>query len=106
MAQLAFWDRWAEQLLHRWRSGQMPAPSVPHWYDDAVNSALADQWAALDVVTAGALATEAAAAVDREIEHLETPVLAAITASGELHLVNRYAYRQPVLEALEGARSV
>ena len=101
LAQLAFWDRWAEQLLRRWRSGQLPPPSVPPWYDDAVNAALADQWSALSVRAAGSLAMAAAAAVDREVEHLETPVLAAITAASELDLVHRHRYREPVLERLE-----
>jgi hypothetical protein len=101
LAQLAFWDRWAEQLLRRWRSGQLPPPSVPPWYDDAVNAALADQWSALSVRAAGSLAVAAAAAVDREVEHLETPVLVAITAAGELDLVHRHRYREPVLERLE-----
>src|SRR4051794_26690236 len=101
LAQLAFWDRWAEQLLRRWRSGQLPPPSVPQWYDDAINSALADQWAALDPGTAGRRALAAAGAVDHEVEQLESPVLAAITAADELDLVRRYAYREPVLTALD-----
>jgi len=101
LAQLAFWDRWAEQLLRRWRSGQLPPPSVPPWYDDAINSALADQWGALDPDAAGRLAVAAAQAVDHEVEQLESPVLAAITAADELRLVRRYAYREPVLSMLD-----
>ncbi len=105
LAQLAFWDQWALQLLRRWRSGQMPAPSVPDWYDEAVNGALAAQWRALTPAAAAQLAVEAAAAVDREVEHLETPVLAALAAAGELHLVQRHNYRDPVLTALDALLS-
>jgi hypothetical protein len=35
------------------------------------------------------------------VEQLESPVLAAITAADELDLVRRYAYREPVLTALD-----
>ena len=102
LAQLAFWDRWAEQLLRRWRSGQMPPPSVPDWYDDAINQALIAQWRAIPVGAAGALAVEASAAVDHQIAHLETPVQAAITASGESsHLVHRHRYRAAALDRID-----
>jgi hypothetical protein len=65
LARLAFRDRWALQLLLRWRSRGMPPPAVSDWYDDAINEALSDQWRALPVDMAGGLAVEAAKAVDR-----------------------------------------
>jgi hypothetical protein len=101
LARLAFWDRWAQQLLIRWRSGGMPPPAVPDWYDDAINEALADQWRALPVDIAGRLALDAAKAVDREISRVETPVDAALTASGQTRLLDRYRYRNDALEILE-----
>jgi hypothetical protein len=105
LAQLAFWDRWAAQLLIRWRSGGMPAPAVPDWYDTAIDAALAEQWKALPIATAAALALDAATAVDREIAHLESPVLAALTASGQIHLINRYTYRNAALDKIDQALS-
>jgi hypothetical protein len=65
LARLAFRDRWALQLLLRWRSRGMPPPAVSDWYDDAINEALSDQWRALPVDMAGGLAVDAAKAVDR-----------------------------------------
>src|SRR5438477_6906661 len=64
LAHLAFWDRWAEHLIHRWRRGQMPPPTLPNWYDDAMNAVLLYQWQALPPSTAARLAMEAADAVD------------------------------------------
>jgi hypothetical protein len=101
LARLAFWDRWAEQLLIRWRSGGMPPPAVPDWYDDAINDALSDQWRALPVDVAGRLAVEAAKAVDREISRIETPVDAALTASGQTRLLQRYRFRNAALDIIE-----
>jgi hypothetical protein len=103
LAQLAFWDRWAEQLLIRWRSGGLPAPAVPDWYDTAIDAALADQWKALPVATAATLALNAATRVDREIAHTETPVLAALAASGQTHLLNRHTYRNAALDKIDQA---
>jgi hypothetical protein len=101
LARLAFWDRWAQQLLIRWRSGGMPPPDVPDWYDDAINEALSDQWRALSVDIAGTLAVDAAKAVDREISRVETPVDAALTASGQARLLDRYRYRNDALDIIE-----
>ncbi len=101
LAQLAFWDRWAQQLLIRWRTGGMPPPALPDWYDRALNSALSDTWAALPVAVAADIAVRAATAVDAEISHVEGPVQAALTASGQLQLVRRYLDRVTVLDRLE-----
>src|SRR4051812_677623 len=46
LAELAFWDRWAQTLVHRWRSGHLPPPTVPDWYDDAINVTLLPTWRA------------------------------------------------------------
>lgn len=101
LAHLAFWDRWAEHLIHRWRSGGMPPPSVPDWYDDAINRTLLPQWLALAPLAAAGLALDAARTVDREITRTETPVLAAIIAAGESHLVQRYEHRREHLDQIE-----
>src|SRR3954470_1229191 len=81
LAYMAFWDRWAEVLIRRWRTGELPPPTVPSWYDDAMNATLLDQWAALPPPAAATLAVEAAEAVDLEIMRAETPVLMAMTAA-------------------------
>jgi hypothetical protein len=103
LAQIAFWDRWAEQLLIRWRSGEMPPPSVPDWYDDAIDRALADQWRALRPDVAGRLAVDAARSVDREIFRVESPVEAALTASGQSHLLHRHVDRDAALDRIDRA---
>jgi hypothetical protein len=101
LAQLAFWDRWAEQLLFRWRTGVLPPPSVPDWYDSAINAALADQWRALPNKAVVELVQQAAKSVDREISHIETPVLVALTASKQMHLLNRHEYRNAALDEID-----
>jgi hypothetical protein len=105
LAQLAFWDSWALQVLIRWRSGVMPPPALPDWYDDAVNAALTDTWVALPVAAALNVAIRAAKAVNTQIAHLESPVLAALVHAGQLHLVERYRDRLTVLDLLDQQRS-
>jgi hypothetical protein len=98
---IAFWDGWAQCLIHRWRSGEMPPPSLPDWYDDAVNETLLPQWRALPPAAAAALAADAAQSVDRELARLESPVLAAIAAAGESHLLHRHQHRREHLDQIE-----
>jgi hypothetical protein len=101
LANLAFWDRWAAHLIHRWRTGEMPPPTVASWYDDAMNTTLLDQWRALPPRTAARLAIEAAQAVDHEVAHAETPVIMAITAAHEGHLIHRHRQRREALDQIE-----
>jgi hypothetical protein len=101
LAYLAFWDRWAEQLIRRWRTGEMPPPTVPAWYDDAMNATLLDQWRTLPPRAAATLAVEAASAVDLEIARTETPVLMAMTAAHEGHLIHRHQFRSRCLDQVD-----
>jgi hypothetical protein len=101
LGHVAFWDRWAQCLIHRWRSGQLPPPSLPRWYDDAVNETLLPQWRALPPTAAAALAVQAAQAVDHELFRLESPVLAAIAAAGESNLLSRHRHRRKHLDQIE-----
>lgn len=101
LAHLSFWDRWAQCLIHRWRSGQLPPPSMPDWYDDAVNETLLHQWLALPAGVAVSLAVDAARAVDHELARLETPVLAGIVAAGEAHLLHRHRHRGGHLDQID-----
>jgi hypothetical protein len=101
LGHVAFWDRWAQCLIHRWRSGEIPPPSLPGWYDDAVNDTLLPLWRALPPAAAASLAVEAAQAVDHELARLESPVLAAITAAGESHLLHRHQHRREHLDQIE-----
>jgi hypothetical protein len=103
LAYLAFWDRWAEHLIRRWRGGEMPPPTVPAWYDDAMNATLVDQWRALPPRAAATLAVAAANAVDQEIARTETPVLMAMIAAHEGHLIHRHQFRATCLDRLETA---
>jgi hypothetical protein len=103
LAYMAFWDRWAETLIRRWRSGELPPPTVPAWYDDAMNATLLDQWRALPPRVAATLAVEAAEAVDLEIARAETPVLMAMTAAHEGHLIHRHQFRSRCLTLVESA---
>ncbi len=101
LVQLAFWDLWAEHLIGRWRSGQLPPPTMPTWYDDAISATMVPIWRAVPVTDVGRLAVEAAEAVDLVIARVETPVAAAIFSAGEGHLLRRYAAREATLDAIE-----
>jgi hypothetical protein len=102
-AYLAFWDRWAERLLLRWRSGLLPPPSLPDWYDGEINATLLPLLLSLPPRAAGALAVEAALSVDRAVTKVETPVLAAIAAAGETNLLHRHQDRGHHLDLVENA---
>lgn len=103
LAQLAFWDRWAQTLVTRWRSGEVPPPTVPAWYDDAVNDALLPTWQALPGAAAARLARDAAEAADLVIGKAETPVVAGILAMGQANLLSRYEPRNDALDRIERA---
>src|SRR3954447_5038270 len=103
LAYLAFWDRWDEHLIRRWRTGELPPPTVAPWYDDAMNATLLEQWRALPARAAAGLAVAAAEAVDREIARTETPVLMAMTAAHEGNLIHRHQFRSACLDKLDAA---
>jgi hypothetical protein len=103
LAELAFWDRWAQTLVHRWRSGHMPPPVVPGWYDDAINAALQSTWLALPGPAAAQLACAAAEEADLEIRKAETPVVAGILAAGQANLLHRHVPRNAALDRIEAA---
>jgi hypothetical protein len=100
---MAFWDRWAQTLVHRWRSGELPPPTVPAWYDDAINRTLMPTWRALSGTEAARLALTAAEETDLEIRRAETPVLAAIMAAGQTNLLNRHVPRNAAMDRIERA---
>ncbi len=101
LARLAFWDRWAEHLIGRWRSGQMPPPTMPDWYDEAHDATAAPIWCAVPAQEAARLAVEAARSVDMVIARVETPVETAILRAGERHLLDRGIRRTETLDAIE-----
>jgi len=101
LAQLAFWDQWALRIVQRWRSGQLPPPTVPNWYDDAINQALLPTWQALPGPAAAGLARTAAEAADLEIAKAETPVVAGILAMSQANLLNRYLPRNEALDRID-----
>ncbi|MER7279536.1 maleylpyruvate isomerase N-terminal domain-containing protein [Dactylosporangium sp. NPDC000244] len=103
LAQLAFWDRWALTLVRRWRSGHLPPPTVPQWYDDAINDTLLPAWQALPGPVAAQLALAAAEEADLEIRKAETPVVAGILAAGQANLLHRHVPRNAALDRIEAA---
>jgi hypothetical protein len=103
LAELAFWDRWAQTLIHRWRGGELPPPTVPSWYDDAINRTLLPTWQALPGAVAARLAVTAAQDADLEIRRAETPVIAGILAAGQANLLNRYQPRNAAADRIEAA---
>ncbi|GAA3244563.1 maleylpyruvate isomerase N-terminal domain-containing protein [Dactylosporangium siamense] len=103
LAQVAFWDRWAQTLVQRWRSGQLPPPTVPPWYDDAINHTLLPAWQSIPGRSAAQLARAAAEAADHEIEKAETPVVAGILASHQSNLLDRATPRNDALDRIEHA---
>jgi hypothetical protein len=105
LAHLAFWDGWADTIIHRWRTGEMPPPTVPGWYDDAMNATLLPTWRGLPPRVAGKLALDAAESVDRQVSRTETPVLAGIFAAHESHLIHRHLQRTACLDRIEAMLS-
>lgn len=103
LAELAFWDNWAQHLIKRWRSGQLPPPTVPGWYDDAINDTLLPTWQALPGPQAAMLARTAAEAADHEVDKAETPVIAAMLSAGQSNLIHRYRPRNAALDRIERA---
>lgn len=103
LAELAFWDRWALTLVRRWRSGHLPPPTVPNWYDDAINTTLLPTWQALPGPVAAQLACAAAEEADLEIRKAETPVVAGILAAGQGNLLHRHVPRNAAMDRIEAA---
>jgi hypothetical protein len=103
LAELAFWDRWALTLVRRWRSGHLPPPTVPDWYDDAINATLLPTWRALPGPVAARLAQSAAEEADLEIHKAETPVVAGILAAGQANLLHRHVPRNAAMDRIEAA---
>ncbi len=98
LAHMAFWDRRAAGLLHRWAvEGSLPDPVD----DDLMNATLLPEWLALDPKRAAELAVAAAVLVDAAIEALDADKADAIVMIGNQYLVERGKHRQQHLDQIE-----
>lgn len=100
LAKMAFWDRRAAGLLHRWDV----EGSLPDAVDEALlNATLLPEWSALDPDRAAELAVSAAAQVDAAIESLDAMKADAIVMIGNHYLVDRGKHRRENLDKIERA---
>jgi len=100
LAHLAFWDRRALLLLHKWEA-QGVTPSAMDI--DIVNDTARAFLVALPVRTATRLTLEAAAAIDAEVESLDAELLAAVETVGKTVWLDRGAHRRHHLAQIEHA---
>lgn len=101
LAHVAFWDRMG---LARWRHadalGETFPPPVPPGMSDLINDASRDQWSALSIGEAVALAETAAEELDAYLEALADERVAAARTAGFDRLVDRSLHRDEHLDSL------
>jgi hypothetical protein len=101
LGHLAFWDYRALILLKRWKEADVKEPSAIDVH--AVNDAMRPLLLAIPPRQAAAMALEAAAAIDREIEGLSPDLVARIEALGSGFRLNRSAHRLEHIDQIESA---
>lgn len=101
LAHLAFWDRYMMVVLERWEHEGVPPPSTSNV--DAINEAALHQWLALPPHVATSEMIAAAETIDRKIEAFALDLIAAITASGRDHYLDRSIHRREHLHQIEAA---
>lgn len=103
LAHLAFWDRRAAGLLHRWDV----EGSLPDTVDvNLLNATLLPEWSVLDPERAARLAIEAAALVDAAVETLDPDKADAIMMIGNQFIVDRGRHRRDHLDQIEQALGI
>ena len=103
LAHLAFWDRRAAGLLHRWDvEGSLPDPVDVN----LLNATLLPEWSALDPERAAQLASEAAVLVDAAVETLDPDKADAIVMIGNQFIVDRGRHRREHLDQIEQALGI
>ncbi len=103
LAHLAFWDRRILVLLDRWDREGVPPRPLDRDDVDWINDAAKALCLALPARAAARLALETAEAVDRRVESLAEPRLAANDAAGRPVNLLRAEHRREHLDEIERA---
>jgi len=97
---LAFWDRYALELLKRWKTTM---PSISTLDVDAVNESVKTLSAAIPYSAIGKLARDSAGMVDREVECATPELRSAVVAAGRERILKRFIHRRAHLDQVETA---
>jgi hypothetical protein len=97
---LAFWDRYALELLKRWKTTM---PSTSTLDVDAVNESVKALSAAIPYSAVGKLVRDAAEMVDREVEDATLELRSAVIAAGRDRILKRFLHRRAHLDQIEAA---
>jgi hypothetical protein len=101
LARLAFRDRWACSCCVAGARAECRRPPCPTDITMPSTRPCPISGGRYRSMWQGGLAVDAAKAVDREITRVETPVDAALTASGPRRLLHQYRFRNDTLDILE-----
>jgi hypothetical protein len=103
LAHLAFWDGLGAARLERYLRERKPMEFGSDVLTEFINAAGLAQWTATPIRTAAALATDAAAKVDRLIEGLPKDAFDAIRAMNAPRVLDRSLHRKEHLDEIERA---
>jgi hypothetical protein len=97
---LAFWDRYALELLRRWKTTM---PSISTLDVDAVNESVKALSATIPHSAIGKLVRDSAEMVDREVECATPELWSAVVAAGRERILKRFIHRRAHLDQIETA---
>ncbi|HTC21693.1 MAG TPA: hypothetical protein VK859_12640, partial [bacterium] len=104
LAHLAFWDLRQAFLLKGWLEKGVKPSSIPNMVDvDAINGSLSVLSARLPAPEAAKLVTEAAEAIDLEVEKLTPEQAEELVKMGFERLLHRALHRRAHLDKIEKA---
>jgi hypothetical protein len=103
LAHLAFWDGLGAARLEKYLRDRKPMEFGSDALTEFINAAGLAQWTATPLRAAAALATDAAAKVDRVIEGVPKDVFDAIRALDAPRVLDRSLHRKEHLDEIERA---
>jgi len=103
LAHLAFWDGFGAARLEKYLRDRAPMEFGSDALTEFINAAGLAQWTATPIRAAAALATDAAATIDRLIEGLPKDAFDAIRAMNLPRLLDRSLHRKEHLDEIERA---
>ena len=103
LAHLAFWDGFGAARLEKYLRDRAPMELGSDTLTEFINAAGLAQWTATPIRAAAALATDAAATIDRLIEGLPKDAFDGIRAMNLPRLLDRSLHRKEHLDEIERA---
>jgi len=103
LAHLAFWDGFGAARLEKYLRDRAPMELGSDTLTEFINAAGLAQWTATPMRAAAALATDAAAKIDRVIEGLPKDAFDGIRAMNLPRLLDRSLHRKEHLDEIERA---